>query len=295
MNSPYVGRFAPSPTGPLHFGSLVAAVASYADARAVGGRWILRIEDVDTTRCTAAAEALILRQLAAYGFASDTPVVRQSERRAHYDAALTTLAKQGRTFACICSRKLLQTAPTNAEGETIYPGTCRASHAPHSSHALRLRVDDVASAVVNFADRALGPITQNVAQSVGDFVLRRADDCYSYQLAVTVDDALQGVTHVVRGADLLLNTPRQIYLQQALELARPSYLHIPLVRNENGEKLSKQTRAHPINTQAPLVALSDAWRFLKQPQLGQQDSVGGFWRAAAQAWQPGCLRAAEKT
>jgi glutamyl-Q tRNA(Asp) synthetase len=306
--SSYVGRFAPSPTGPLHFGSLVAAVASYADARAAGGQWILRIEDVDTTRCNQAAENKILHQLASHGFMSDGQVVRQSERSAHYQSALNQLAQANQLYACACTRKQLLTAPKNAEGETIYPGTCRSAvpfHLNFLNAAVRLRVPDDARSRVRFVDRSVGEVAQNVATDIGDFVLMRADGLHSYQLAVTVDDALQGVTHVVRGEDLLMNTPRQIYLQQRLGLATPRYLHVPLVRNGNGEKLSKQTRAEPIGTdsgtgvgtdgaQTPLARLSQAWHFLKQPELGPQDSVQGFWQAAAQAWRPERLRGDEK-
>ena len=286
----YIGRFAPSPTGPLHFGSLVAAVASYVDARAAHGQWLLRIEDVDTTRCSRAAETEILRQLAAYGFVADGEVVRQSTRGEIYEAAIAQLADAGHVFACICSRKTLETVPRNAEGEAIYPGTCRVAHVVTSAHSLRLRVKDDSDSNVRFTDRACSAITQNVAMEVGDFVLRRADGCYAYQLAVVVDDALQGVTDVVRGEDLLMNTPRQIYLQRRLNIATPTYLHVPLVRNADGEKLSKQTLAQAVNVDAPVATLLAAWAFLKQANLARVESVDAFWNAAIARWNPQVLQ-----
>ncbi len=286
----YVGRFAPSPTGPLHFGSLVAAVASYADARAANGRWLLRIEDVDTTRCSRAAETEILRQLTAYGFVADGEVVRQSERGEIYAAAIARLTDAGHVFACACSRKMLQSAPRNAEGETIYLGTCRDSERVTGPHALRLRVQDDGKSNVKFIDRAVGLTAQNVATDVGDFVLRRADGCYAYQLAVVVDDAIQSVTDIVRGEDLWMNTPRQIYLQRILGVATPTYLHVPLARNADGEKLSKQTRAQAISVDAPVATLRAAWAFLKQAEVGRVESVDSFWKAAIANWNPQLLQ-----
>ena len=287
----YVGRFAPSPTGPLHFGSLVAAVASYADARAANGRWLLRIEDVDTTRCSGVAETEILRQLTAYGFETDGEVVRQSERGEIYEAAIARLADAGHVFACSCSRKMLEGAPRNSEGETIYPGTCRDAERVTGPHSLRLRVHDDGRSNVRFIDRAVGATAQNVASDIGDFVLRRADGCYAYQLAVVVDDAIQGVTDIVRGADLWMNTPRQIYLQRLLGVATPTYLHVPLARNADGEKLSKQTLAQAISVDAPVETLLAAWAFLKQADLGQVKSADAFWRVAISAWNPRILLA----
>ena len=287
----YVGRFAPSPTGPLHFGSLVAAVASYADARAMKGRWLLRIEDVDTTRCSRAAETEILNQLSAYGFVADGEIIRQSERGEIYSAAIARLALGGPVFACTCSRKMLEGALHNADGESIYPGTCRDSGVVTGACSLRLRVKDDVDSTVTFLDRALGVVAQNVATDVGDFVLRRADGCYTYQLAVVADDALQGVTNVVRGEDLLMNTPRQIYLQRLLHVATPTYLHAPLVRNAAGEKLSKQTMAQAISVDATVETLRAAWVFLKQPDLGRVASVAAFWSAAIAAWNPQAVHA----
>jgi glutamyl-Q tRNA(Asp) synthetase len=283
----YVGRFAPSPTGPLHLGSLVTAVASYADARAAKGRWLLRIEDIDRPRCTARAEAEIRRQLAAYGFEQDGEVIRQSERGDVYEATLQQLAAAGHLFACSCTRRELASVPRNHEGEIIYPGTCRARPAPaNTAHALRIRVPDDAAALISFDDVVCGTVAQNLATDLGDFVLRRADGLYAYQLAVVVDDAMQGITHVVRGADLVLNTPRQIFLQRLLGLTTPSYLHVPLVRNALGEKLSKQTRATAISVDEVLPTLAQAWAFLRQEPIGNVRSPGDFWRHAAELWTP---------
>lgn len=295
--APYVGRFAPSPTGPLHFGSLVAAVASYADARAASGRWLLRIEDIDTPRCTHEAEREIHRQLAIYGFEADGPAVRQSERYEQYEDALRQLAHDDRLFACLCTRKMLDTSPRNAAGEVIYPGRCRdlkiAFSAPAT--ALRLRVQDDEATRITFFDRACGKIEQNVATEAGDFVLRRADGLYAYQLAVVVDDAEQGVTDVVRGADLLMNTPRQIFLQRRLGCATPAYLHLPLARNDAGEKLSKQTCAPAIADDNLIATLNLAWAFLSQPEVGYSASIAHFWRRAVAHWNPALMRSLPRT
>lgn len=280
----YVGRFAPSPTGPLHFGSLVAAVASYADARQARGRWLLRIEDVDITRCSAQAEAEILRALTAYGFEHDGEVVRQSERSACYDHALQQLASVNHIFACTCTRKQLEMAPRNREGETIYPGTCRNTPRSDAPHALRICIPGAVDPEISFTDRACGTITQNLKTEIGDFVLRRADGLFAYQLAVVVDDSLQGVTHVVRGQDLLLNTPRQIFLQRLLGYHTPTYLHAPLVRDDRGEKLSKQTRAQAISVDNALATLHEAWAFLKQAPVGAVQSPTAFWQRAGELW-----------
>ena len=291
----YVGRFAPSPTGPLHFGSLVAAVASYADARAAKGRWLLRIEDVDTARCSRAAETEILRQLSAYGFVADGTVVRQRERGAIYEQAIARLTKAGHMFACTCSRKTLERALRNADGESIYPGTCRNANVIAGVYSMRLRVPDDQHSRVEFTDRAVGVTAQNIATDVGDFVLRRADGCYAYQLAVVLDDAIQDITHIVRGADLLLNTPRQIFLQRLLGVATPTYLHVPLVRTIDGEKLSKQTLAAAISVDAPVATLRAAWAFLQQRDLGQPESVDMFWKTAIGAWDATRLQRSQAT
>lgn len=288
----YIGRFAPSPTGPLHFGSLVAAVASYADARAAGGQWLLRIEDVDAPRCTQAAEAAILRQLSVYGFVADGAVIRQSERGDHYEVVLEALKSSGRLFGCNCSRKMLAFATRNALSEVIYPGRCRNLELMGSAPAtaLRLRVQDDANAQIAFKDRALRVLSQNVAKEVGDFILRRADGLYAYQLAVVVDDAAQGITDVVRGEDLLMNTPRQIYLQHCLDYATPRYLHVPLVKNLAGEKLSKQTLATAIASDTAVPTLKAAWAFLNQPDIGHVASVAQFWQRAIPIWNAALMR-----
>ena len=237
----YVGRFAPSPTGPLHFGSLVAAVAGFLDARAAGGRWRVRMEDLDRPRCEPGAADTILRQLEAYGLVWDGDVLVQSQRDDAYAAALEDLKARGAVYPCACPRSRLAQAARNREGEMIYPGTCRDGlPAGAAARAWRVRVPDVNA---HFHDRIYGDLQQNLARDVGDFVVRRADGLFAYQLAVVVDDAFQGITHVVRGADLLWNTPRQIHLQALLGLPALAYAHVPLVTNAAGQKLSKQTRA----------------------------------------------------
>ena len=239
--APYVGRFAPSPTGPLHIGSLVAAVASFLDARAAGGRWLVRMEDLDRPRCEPGAADTILRQLEAYSFQWDGAVLYQSRRDDAYAAALDALRARGAVYPCACTRSQLARAPRNPEGEILYPGTCRNGlPAGTLARAWRVRVQDVST---RFHDRIHGDLEQNLAHDVGDFIVKRADGLFAYQLAVVVDDAFQGITHVVRGADLLWNTPRQIYLQGLLGLPTPSYAHVPLVTNAAGQKLSKQTLA----------------------------------------------------
>jgi len=278
-----VGRFAPSPTGPLHFGSLVAALASYCDARARAGRWLVRIEDVDEPRSRASAERDIMEALARYGFRHDGEVVRQSNRTAHYERALERLRGKGLVYACACTRRDMEKAPVSASGERIYPGTCRDAGidfcAPHV--AQRVRVGD---AVVAYVDALQGQQRQDLAREVGDFVVRRADGWFAYQLAVVVDDALQGVTSVVRGADLLPSTPRQIFLQRALGVATPEYLHVPVAINASGEKLSKQTGAAALPAD-PLPPLLSAWRFLEQPMpLAQPSSAEAFMAHAIAAW-----------
>jgi len=240
-SAPYVGRFAPSPTGPLHFGSLVAAVASWLDARAAGGRWLLRMEDLDWPRCEPGAADTLLRQLEAYGLRWDGAMLVQSQRDDAYAAALGTLKEIEAVYPCACTRSQLAQAPRNHEGEILYPGTCRNGlPAGAIARAWRVRVPDVS---IHFHDRIHGELQQNLAHEVGDFIVKRADGLFAYQLAVVVDDAFQGVTHVVRGADLLWNTPRQIYLQTLLGLPTPIYAHVPLITNAAGQKLSKQTRA----------------------------------------------------
>ena len=244
----YRGRFAPSPTGPLHAGSLVAALASWLDARAHRGQWLVRIEDVDTPRTVPGADRLILAQLAACGLHADAPPTWQSARTPLYRAALDRLVADALAYPCACSRKDIENAttaetPRPRHAELRYPGTCRDGLHGKAARAWRLRTG---GAAISWQDRAAGPQMQEVEDAVGDFVLLRADGCFAYQLAVVVDDADQGISHVVRGADLLDNTARQIWLQQCLRLPTPQYLHTPLVLGANGEKLSKQNGAQPL-------------------------------------------------
>lgn len=261
MTPSYRGRFAPSPTGPLHAGSLVAALAGWLDARAHGGQWLVRIEDVDRPRCVPGVDAQILGQLAACGLLPDEPPQWQSRRDALYQEALDRLVAQGQAYACGCSRKdveealraLGQARPRHAE--LVYPGTCRGGLHGKPARAWRLRVP---SGVVPWTDRRLGEQRQDVEREVGDFVLKRADGLFAYQLAVVVDDAAQAITHVVRGEDLADNTPRQLLLQRALGLQAPAYLHTPLVLGANGEKLSKQNGAPALELDAPQAALAAA-------------------------------------
>src|SRR4051812_46115181 len=257
----YRGRFAPSPTGPLHAGSLVAALASFLDARAHAGRWLVRIEDVDTPRCVTGADTTILDQLAACGLLADEPPQWQSRRGALYQRALDQLVAQDLAYPCACSRKDIEDAlaaqgrPRVRGQEAPYPGTCRTGLHGRAPRAWRLRVP---AGVVAWIDRRLGPQSQDVEREVGDFVLKRADGLWAYQLAVVVDDADQGITHVVRGMDLADNTPRQLLLQRALGVPTPTYLHTPLVLAPDGEKLSKQNGAQPLDLRDPLRALDTA-------------------------------------
>ena len=279
----YVGRFAPSPTGPLHAGSLVAALASWLDARAHNGRWLVRIEDVDQPRCVPGADTFILQQLATCGLHPDAPPQWQSARSSLYQRALDQLVAQGDAYPCACSRKDIEDAHA-AQGNARerhaalpYPGTCRHGLNGRTGRSWRFNVTDfkpkqpiapvdhawsaiysVADGMLQWCDRRLGRQQQQVATAVGDFVLRRADGLWAYQLAVVVDDADQGITDVVRGEDLADNTPRQILLQQALGQPTPRYLHTPLVCGDNGEKLSKQNGAQALDLGNPLLALSHA-------------------------------------
>ena len=262
--SGYRGRFAPSPTGPLHFGSLAAAVASWLDARAAGGEWLVRIEDVDETRTVPGAAEEILGQLAAFGLDHDGEVVWQSRRKALYESALDRLRAGGLVYRCRCSRKEIADSALRGIEGAIYPGTCR-----------KLGLDGAVAGAdrflaegtpVRFVDRVQGPIAQDVARDVGDFVLKRRDGLHAYQLAVVVDDAEQEITDVVRGADLLASTPRQILLGRALGYATPRYLHIPVATNAAGEKLSKQTLAPGIDSREAGAQLAAALAFLGQPK-----------------------------
>ncbi|MBF7729597.1 tRNA glutamyl-Q(34) synthetase GluQRS [Pseudomonas sp. N040] len=256
---PYIGRFAPTPSGYLHFGSLVAALASYLDARSAGGRWLLRMEDLDPPREIPGAQAEILRSLEAYGFAWDGPVIRQSERHEAYAQVVERLLAQGLAYACTCSRKQLE-----AYGG-IYPGTCRNALHPTRDAAIRIRVPQLE---YRFVDRVQGEFLQHLGREVGDFVIRRRDGLFAYQLAVVLDDAWQGITDVVRGADLLDSTPRQLYLQELLGLPQPRYLHVPLIVQADGSKLGKSYRSPALPADQASRQLCRALR-----ALGQQPPV----------------------
>ena len=253
----YRGRFAPSPTGHLHFGSLVAAVGSWLCARHADGQWLLRMEDIDPPREVAGSAAGILAALPAFGLDADAPPLFQSQRIAAYDEAFEQLHTAGRVFPCWCSRSELAAA-----GGIHRDGQCVAAADPNRLPAWRLRVPDIE---VTFDDALLGPQRENLRESVGDFVIRRAEGFYSYQLACVVDDAYQGITDVVRGSDLLDSTARQIWLQRCLAMPTPRYLHLPLVLDAEGHKLSKSDQAHPVDPAAPLSALRRALTFLSVP------------------------------
>ncbi len=265
----YVGRFAPSPTGPLHSGSLVAALGSWLDARAHGGTWLVRIEDVDTPRCRPGAATQILAQLAACGMRPDAPPLYQSSRAPTYQTALDDLLARGWAFRCTCTRRDIEGAPGPASAprarhtERIYPGTCRGARRDTARCAIRLLAAEspgrpLEALHVAWHDRRLGEQRQDVTREVGDFVLRRTDGLWAYQLAVVVDDAAQGITHIVRGADLADNTPRQIHLQRVLGVATPAYLHVPLLLGADGEKLSKRNGARAVDVSDPARAVRDA-------------------------------------
>lgn len=281
----YRGRFAPSPTGPLHAGSLVSALASFLDARAHGGSWIVRIEDVDAPRTVAGAADEILATLAHFGMHSDEPPVWQSERGDAYAAAFERLQASGLIYPCGCTRREIADSLVHAHARhatLAYPGTCRNGLNGKPARAWRLRVPDGESARITFVDRWQGEQTQDLATEVGDFALKRADGLWAYQLAVVVDDADADITHVVRGADLLDSTARQIYLQQCLDVPTPAYLHVPVVNNDVGEKLSKQTGATPLDHHAPLDALVQAARHMGIDVSA--DSLDTFYSAATAEW-----------
>jgi glutamyl-Q tRNA(Asp) synthetase len=276
---PYRGRFAPSPTGPLHFGSIITAVASYADARAQQGEWLLRIEDVDAPRTVPGSADDILRTLEALGFEWSGEVLYQTQRLAAYQAALQQLQQQDLVYRCTCTRSELQMLSPHG----IYPGLCADKHhAEHSEHAVRLRVPDKRFALTDYVMRHY---EQNLQNDVGDFVIRRRDGLFAYQLAVVVDDAYQGITHIVRGADLLDSTPRQMYLQQCLGYPATQYMHLPLAINLDGEKLSKQTYAPHIKTDSAI--LFDTLNFLGQqvPAELAHESCDAIWQWSITNWQ----------
>jgi len=287
---PYVGRFAPSPTGALHAGSLVAALASWLDARAHGGQWLVRIEDVDARRCVPGADRLILQQLQACGLRPDAPPLWQSTRGPAYALALARLRASGWAYDCGCTRSDIEAAlaaagvPRARHAQAVYPGTCRNGLQGKPARAVRLRTrHGGVGPRIDWVDRRLGPQMQDVEREVGDFVLRRADGLWAYQLAVVVDDAFQQVSHVVRGADLVDNTARQILLQRALGLPTPAYLHVPLVLGADGQKLSKQNGAQPLDLRDPLAALQAAGRALALPALAAADA-DAWLKAAVPAW-----------
>jgi glutamyl-Q tRNA(Asp) synthetase len=283
VSAPYRGRFAPSPTGALHFGSLVAALASWLDARAAGGRWLVRIEDVDTPRTVPGAADEILRTLEALGLQWDEEVAWQSRRTACYDAALDALRARGGLYRCRCSRREIADSGLRGIEGAVYPGTCRHLGLDAREPAAERIV--APAAAITFEDRVQGRVSQDIARDIGDFVLRRRDGLHAYQLAVVVDDADQQITEVVRGADLLASTPRQIHLQRCLGLATPGYLHVPVAVNAQGEKLSKQTLAAPVQARDAASQLRAALAFLGQADVASGDP-GEILDEARRTWDP---------
>ena len=283
--SKYVGRFAPSPTGALHFGSLIAAVGSFLQARTRGGRWLVRIEDLDPPREVPGAADDILRTLNSLGFEWDGAVEFQSMRAEHYDAALARLAERGAIYACSCSRK---DAIAQAAGESVpvYPGTCRQGQSKvRVPTSIRVRTP---ASPIEIHDGLQGSCVQRLDRDIGDFVVRRRDGWFAYQLAVVVDDELQGVTEVVRGCDLLDSTPRQWYLQSLLDYAHPNYVHLPVAIDAEGRKLSKQTGSPAVSRMAAGPVLYAALEFLKQDppsELRQEHSHEPIWAWAVKNWR----------
>lgn len=282
----YIGRFAPSPTGPLHFGSLIAAVASYCEAKIHHGKWLLRMEDLDKPREAKGAANTILQQLETFGFEWDDTVLYQSQRTRYYADALETLNTRHLIYPCTCTRKEIADSSSNIGIEgVIYPGTCL-KHAIKVNVPVAWRIKTTLQ-TISFNDAIQGKISQKLKQDIGDFILKRADGLFAYQLAVVVDDAAQDVTHIVRGADLLDSTPRQIYLQQALNYSTPHYAHVPVACNDAGEKLSKQTLASPLDTSNTAMNLIRALNFLGQAvpsDLAHEDSKT-IWNWALENWQ----------
>lgn len=283
--SNYIGRFAPSPTGPLHFGSLVAAVASYCDAKKHGGKWLLRIEDLDKPREVKGAAQEIIESLAGFGFEWNDEIIYQSERIDLYEANLKKLQEKNLIYPCTCSRKeIADSSQSRGIDGVIYPKTCL-KHPTKEATPFSLRIK-TPNAVTTFQDDIQGKISQNLSENIGDFILKRTDNIISYQLAVVVDDAQQGVTHIVRGADLLDSTPRQIFLQQQLGYLQPHYAHLPIACNPQGEKLSKQTLAEKIEVNHASQQLFFALNFLNQnpPEALQFSSVQSIWEWAFEHW-----------
>jgi len=286
----YVGRFAPTPSGPLHDGSLVAALASWLDARAHRGRWLVRIEDLDTPRNELGAEQIILGQLAICGLVSDDEPLVQSTRVAAYEEALVQLAEAGQVYPCGCSRREVEQVLItlgflqDRDEERVYPGTCRGGLRGKPARALRvLTVLGSEDITIRWIDRRLGRQRQNLTREVGDFIVKRADGIFAYQLAVVVDDAFQGITHTVRGEDLADNTARQIHLQRLMGLPQPVYLHTPLVMGIDGHKLSKQNGASALDVSDPVSALQKAAAVLQLPRI-EALSVSEWLSAATRAW-----------
>lgn len=278
----YRGRFAPSPTGPLHLGSLFCAAATWLDARSHGGVWLVRIEDIDPPRDMPGADRLILDTLAAFGLASDEPVVWQSKRCDLYEAALARLYALHRAYGCACTNSDIAHACGLLHlPKGVYPGTCRRGTLGKPVRSVRFLTED---REVAFIDRLCGPVKQNVEKEVGDFIIRRADHLWAYQLCVVVDDADQGITDVVRGSDLLASTARQIELQQALGYRTPRYLHTPLILGPDGEKLSKQRKAPAVTAEAPLATLTALWPHFGLPAF-KADTLTGFWKTAVEIWR----------
>ena len=270
----YIGRFAPSPTGPLHFGSLITALASFLDARKAGGLWLLRIEDLDPQRESRDAPAQIISQLSALGLTWDKDILYQSTRLKNYEKVLNRLRNLGAIYPCICSRKSVP---------SIYKGTCRAKKFEELEvYSIRLKVNDQ---TINFNDQLLGPQRWSVKDKVGDFIIRRKDGLFAYQLAVVVDDDFQGVNKIVRGGDLLSSTPRQLAIYNILGLYQPEYLHVPVIVDANGDKLSKQANSKPLVTSNPLRLLRHALTVLGQNPQKDVSQLSDLIDRAIKAWR----------
>jgi len=285
-SSNYCGRFAPSPTGKLHFGSLIAAVGSYLEAKSHNGKWLIRIENLDKPREIPTASYEILRTIETLGMEWDHEVIYQNHRKDAYENALATLNKRELTYLCTCTRKEIADSSITGISGQIYSGTCRYNiQNKDRSGAIRIKTDN---SIIEFKDYLYDSISQRLKSDIGDFILRRSDGIYAYQLAVVVDDAAQGITNVVRGADLLDSTPRQIYLQKILGYSTPTYMHLPVAVNNQGKKLSKQTRAAILDVSNPVKLLIEAVRFLGQepPIELFENNVASFWKWAIKNWHP---------
>ena len=284
-STPIIGRFAPTPSGPLHFGSLVSALASYCQAKSQQGQWLIRVEDVDTPRVVDGSALQILSQLEAFGFAWDGEIIYQSDQFERYEAAVRQLLERGDAFSCQCSRRSLRQAKAKSGPlGLIYPGTCRTGELDQINHSVRINTE--CAGIIDYTDLLLGQVKINLPEQIGDFVIRRADKIYAYHLAVVMDDELQDINQVVRGADLLEATCVHLYLQQLLGFKPPEYLHVPLVRNDKGDKLSKQTGATALDTSQAAILLVDALRVLGQPieQELERGSAREIVEQAVQSW-----------